>query len=133
MDDGVTVLIIHNKQSNSNYLAHYDIRSTILYKENIYIYMCPVDVTSCLYMYLLITIVLRVIKFDTFIVLFFYRFWRRRDKDPIHVTLQTKSFNTSLSLTTLKRYVLNNLNYQKLRNHYIEITLLLFELKLLNF
>lgn len=127
------LLIIHNKQSNSNYLAHYDIRSTILYKENIYIYMCLVDVTSCLYMYLLITIVLRVIKFDTFIVLFFYRFWRRRDKDPIHVTLQTKSFNTSLSLTTLKRYVLNNLNYQKLRNHYIEITLLLFELKLLNF
>lgn len=26
---------IHNKQSNSNYLAQYDIRLTILYKENI--------------------------------------------------------------------------------------------------
>lgn len=69
---------IHNKQSNSNYLAHYDIRSTILYKENIYIYMCLVDVTSCLYMYLLITIVLRVIKFDTFIVLFFLQILKEK-------------------------------------------------------
>lgn len=46
--------------------AHIDIKLTILYKENISIYLGLVDVTSCVYMFVLIRIVVKVIKYDTF-------------------------------------------------------------------
>lgn len=46
--------------------AHNDIKLTILYKENISIYLGLVDVTSCVYMFVLIRIVVKVIKYDTF-------------------------------------------------------------------
>lgn len=43
-----------------------DIKLIILYKENIFIYLGFVDVILCVYMFVLIRIVVKVIKYDIF-------------------------------------------------------------------